>query len=494
MKTKKKVWFGPLLAVLILLLIGAFYLDGNDSDNEWQTLGAIHRVGPYRVKLKLMPEQPKIGQNHLTLAIRDDENRPVVNATVRATAEMPAMGAMPAMVETIEIENTGAGIYRGRFSLPMNGSWPLTVTIDSTPFGQTELGFDMNTSRTGVRLTTPSTDTSTQTQATNAEARQSATFTITHQRRQLIGVTTATVDCRHLIKVIRAGARITYDESKLTDVSLKYDGWIGELYADHLGQQVRQGETLFTIYNPELLSAQDEYLDSLKRGAVSGHGLRKAARRRLARWGIGPMEITALEKRGRAIDYLPIKAQTGGTLIEKSVVTGSAAKAGMRLLRLADLSSVWVEGRIYQSELPWIKPGMAAQVQLPEHPGLNFDATVDFIDPILDADNRSAAVRVTLANPDGNLRPNMFARLNLRVDLGERLVVPEQAVIYAGDKRIVFLDRGQGRLEPRAIETGLRNDDFIEVRDGLAIGDIVVTSGNFLIAAESKMKAGLAPW
>lgn len=499
MRTTNNVWFGLLFAALLALvaiLAGVFYAGGDGPDDEWRTLGAIHSAGAYQVRLKLMPEQPKIGQNRLTLAIRDGQGRPVADANVSASAEMPAMGTMPAMRETVEIENAGLGIYRGRFSLPMNGSWPLTVIIDSTRYGRAELGFDMNTSREGLRpvAATPSTVTPAQSRQTAAGPKPPATVTVNDRRRQSIGVTTGRVTLRHLVKVIRTRARVAYDEAKLTDISLKYDGWLGELYADHVGQRIHAGEPLFTVYNPELLSAQDEYLDGLKHGAASASGLRDAARRRLARWDIGPAEIAALEKRGRAVDHLPIRAKAAGTLIEKNVVAGTAAKAGTRLLRLADLSSVWVEGRIYPSELAWVKPGMPAQVRLPDRPGLAYDATVDFIGPVLDAGSRTAAIRVTLANPDGDLRPDMYARLDLRADLGERLVVPEQAVIYSGEKRIVFLDRGRGRLEPKTIVTGLRNDDFIEVLDGLAAGDVIVTSGNFLIAAESQLKAGLAQW
>jgi Cu(I)/Ag(I) efflux system membrane fusion protein len=223
-------------------------------------------------------------------------------------------------------------------------------------------------------------------------------------------------------------------------------------------------------------------------------GLRKAARRRLALWDINTAQIKALEKRGRAIEYLAIASPVNGTIIEKNIVVGSAVKAGTRLLRLADLSTVWVEGEVYESDLPWIKVGMPARIMLPELAERSNTANVTFINPLLNPQTRSAIIRVQLDNTDGLLRPDMFATLWLQVDLGERLVVPEQAVIYSGEQRIVFVDKGNDRLLPVKITTGVRNADMIEVLNGLVEGDIIVSSGNFLIAAESKLKAGLAQW
>jgi Cu(I)/Ag(I) efflux system membrane fusion protein len=273
---------------------------------------------------------------------------------------------------------------------------------------------------------------------------------------------------------------------------LKYDAWIGQLNADYLGKSMQQGKALFTVYSPDLVSAQDEYLNSLKQNHT--FGLRKAARRRLTLWDINSSQIKALEKRGRAMEYLAIDSPVNGTIIEKNIVSGSAFKAGARLLRLADLSTVWVEGQVYEADLPWVKVGMSARIILPGQIKPSYTAKVIFVDPVLNPQTRSAVIRVQLDNADGLLRPDMFATLSLQIDLGERMIVPEQAVIYSGEQRIVFIDKGQGRLLPVKIKTGLRNNDMIEVLDGLVKGDIIVTSGNFLIAAESKLKAGLAQW
>lgn len=485
-----------ILPLLILTGLGVYFLQQpSDKPAELANIGVTHYAGPYKVQLKINPEKPKIGNNQLTFLIRNEQDQAVSNAQIEAVAVMPAMGTMPEMREAVEIEASGEGIYQGKFSLPMNGNWPLTVEINSTGLGQAELGLDMNTSRAGLKLTgaTTSAMAPQQTQDELVDEPLSE-FTVDSYRRQLIGVTTSEVLCQNMIKTIHAGARVNYDESRLADVNLKYDAWIGSLNADYVGKQVQKGAQLFTVYNPELVSAQDEYLSSLRRKGGGPYSLQKAARSRLARWDISSAEIRALAKRGRVEEYLPILAPVNGTIIEKNIVAGAAVKAGTRLLRLADLSTVWVEGEVYEAELPWIKVGMAATVSFPDMPEQAYNTVVSFIEPVLNPKTRTAKVRVELSNPEGLLKPGMYARLNLQVDLGERFVVPEQAVIYAGEQRVVFLDKGEGRLQPRKIKTGVRNEGFIEVLEGLRFGDVVVTSGNFLIAAESKFKSGLAQW
>ena len=491
MKTTTKISLG-----FILLLPGIIYFYLNqptETTSTQQNLGSTYQAGHYQIQIKLNPEKPKIGNNQLTIALRDGKDQAITDASIEAYAEMPAMGSMQAMREPVSIENNGSGLYQGHYSLPMNGSWPISITIESSKFGNAKLVFDVNTSRSGVKLTqaTPS-ELSPQFKQTDVPEQQLATFNVDNYRRQLIGVTTSEVACQKLLKTIRTDARITYNQSQLTDITLKYDAWIGQLNADYLGKTMQKGKTLFTVYSPELVSAQDEYLDSLKQNHV--FGLQKAARRRLALWGINSTQIKALKKRGRAIEYLPIVSPVNGTIIESHIVSGSAVRAGTRLLRLADLSTVWVEGHVYEADLPWVKVGMSARIVLAGQITQSYTSKVIFVDPVLNPQTRSAVIRIQLDNANGLLRPDMFATLSLQIDLGERMVVPEQAVIYSGEQRIVFVDKGQGSLLPVKIKTGIRNNDMIEVLDGLVEGDIIVTSGNFLIAAESKLKAGLAQW
>lgn len=444
-------------------------------------------AGPFRVNVSVEPLPPIVGANTLTVRLRDGNDQPVAGAEIKAVAEMPAMGAMPAMrvpMETVEIAD---GAYRGRFNLPMAGEWPFTIAIEKPGLGSRTLGFDMATGRRGLRLNsgadTPRSDVSTS---------PPGTVTLDAKRRQLIGVELGVAQTLPLHKTLRAIGRVTYDETRLSDVSLKFQAWIGELKADYVGVAVNKGDVLFTAYGPDLLAAQDQYLEIRRR---AGRGpLVEAARKRLLLWDMTPAQIETLERRGVSQDYVPILAMQSGTVIEKTVVAGTAVPAGKTILRIADLSHVWIEAEIYEGDLSLIREGMRVVVTLPYLPGERFEADVDYVYPYLDGKTRTGKIRLSLPNPDGSLKPDMYAEARLVADLGPRLLVPEEAVLVSGDKRIVFEDLGDGRLAPRRVQTGQANESYIEILDGLEEGARVVTSGNFLIASESKLKSGLKQW
>ncbi|MCF6324006.1 MAG: efflux RND transporter periplasmic adaptor subunit [Gammaproteobacteria bacterium] len=437
-------------------------------------------AGPFKVRVALDPETPKVGKNKVTIWLQDEAGEPLGDAMLKAVAVMPSMGSMPAMYAPTSMRETEAGQYQGFFEPSMGGEWPLTIEIEAE-LGKGSITFDLAIGRKGLRCAT-----------CGGGADVPGTVWVDPARRQLIGITTGRVKQKKLRVTIRAAGSVTYDETGLSDVALKFDGWIGELYANAIGKSVKKGQPLFTVYSPELLTAQEEYLEALKRSA--GGGMRKATRRRLQLWGFTVAQIEALEQRGEAQEYMPILAPASGVVIKKQIVAGSAFRAGQQLLRIADLSRVWVEAQVYDYELPLIKVGMKARVVLPELQDREYPAEVDFIYPFMEGDTHTARVRVVLDNSDGFLRPEMYAHIHLKAKLGKRLVVPESAVIYSGRNRIVFLDLGDGRLVPRKIKTGQRNRKWIEVLEGLEAGDTVITSGNFLIAAESKLKAGVESW
>ena len=444
----------------------------------------FHEAGPFKVRAELNPETPKVGKNRVTIWVQDETGKPLSGVVFKAVAVMPAMGSMPAMYAPAEMSETGSGRYEGIFEPSMGGEWPLTIDIE-TAAGKGSITFDLAIGRKGLRCATCG--------GTGADV--PGTVRVDPARQQLIGITTGRVKQKNLRITLRAAGSVTYDETRLSDVALKFDGWIGELYADAIGKPVKKGQPLFTVYSPELLTAQEEYLEILRRASAKGSKHRlEAARRRLRLWDISEAQIKALEKRGKAQEYMPILAPASGVVIEKQIVAGSAFRAGQKILRIADLSRVWVEAQVYDYELPLIKIGMKAKVVLPELQDREYPANVDFIYPFMEGDTHTARVRVVLDNSDGFLRPEMYAHIHLKAKLGKRLVVPESAVLYSGQSRVVFLDLGDGRLAPRKIKTGQRSRKWIEVLEGLEAGDTVVTSGNFLIAAESKLKAGLDSW
>ena len=348
-------------AVLIAVgvLIGV-WLSDTDTDGErgdaaamGQSLQADYRSGPFQLGIELEPQTPRVGKNTLTVVLQDRGGEMLSGASIKAVAEMPAMGAMPAMQAPADMTEIEPGLYRGTFEPSMEGSWPLTLNIQAPGLPERKLNFDLAIGREGLQLASGASRIDGSADGGSgggsdrgtdgmAEEAPSGTVTLDNRRRQLIGVETAEAQVRTMTRSIRAEGRIAYDAARLVDVSLKFDAWIGELYADYVGIRVEEGETLFSVYGPALLAAQQEYLQLQRRGGAS-QGLVRAARKRLELWDMTSEEITALEKRGEPFDYVTMRAPIGGTVVAKNVVEGTAHKAGRTLLRIADLSQVWVE-------------------------------------------------------------------------------------------------------------------------------------------------------
>jgi Cu(I)/Ag(I) efflux system membrane fusion protein len=323
----------------------------------------------------------------------------------------------------------------------------------------------------------------------------SGIVTVDEVRRQRIGVKIEEVKQAPLTLAVRAVGMVKYDETKLADVSLKVRGWIRGLKVDATGQPVKKGAVLFHLYSPELLAAQQEYLVALRtRNGDASDPLVRAARQRLRLWDIPEAEIDAVARRGEPTETLPIRAPATGYVIEKNVVEGAAVEPGMRLYRIAALDRVWIEAQIYESDLPHVKVGQKVDITLPFVPGKKFEGRISYVYPYLQPGTRTGQVRIALPNPGGELKPEMYADVSFEVNLGERLQVPASAVIYTGPRRLVFVDLGEGRLRPREVKLGQRAGDAFEVVEGLEVGERVVTSGNFLIAAESRLRSAAEYW
>lgn len=327
-------------------------------------------------------------------------------------------------------------------------------------------------------------------------------------RRQRIGVRVGKVERRVMTKEIRTVGKLTYDETKLHDVTLKYKGWIQKLYANAVGKRVRRGEALFAVYSPELYAAQGDLISALSGPALlagtGGAGAEQAdapdrdplvaiARERLALLDAYGLE-KHLMKTGKPVRYITVTAPISGYVVEKSVVDGSAVAAGERVMRIAGLDTVWIEAELYESELPLVTEGQRAEVGLTYLPGKRYEGTITYVYPYLDPRTRTGQARIELANPELELKPDMYANVVIDVDLGERLAVPRSAVVYTGRRRLVFVDLGEGRLRPQPVELGARAGDWFEVLSGLRAGDHVVTSGNFLVAAESRIRSAERYW
>ena len=325
------------------------------------------------------------------------------------------------------------------------------------------------------------------------------TVQISPERQQLIGVRIGTVEKRLLQKVIRTNGRVEFDEKRLTTISPKIGGWIEDLYVDFTGAPVKKGAPLLTLYSPELVSTQEEYLAALRARqelaaspypevAASGNALVESARRRLRLWDISEEQIRVLEQTGQVRKSLTLYSPYGGIVLEKMAFRGMRVEPGMALYKLADLSVVWLIADIYEYELPLIRLGQQASINLSYLPGEAFTGKAVFIYPYLDAQTRTARVRFEFANPHGTLKPEMYAGVEIAIRLGDKVAVPEGAIIDTGIRKVAIVDKGAGYFEPREVKLGTKAGDYYEVLDGLKVGERVVISANFLIDSESKLK------
>jgi Cu(I)/Ag(I) efflux system membrane fusion protein len=321
--------------------------------------------------------------------------------------------------------------------------------------------------------------------------------------RQRMGLTLGRVEKRSLVRNVRTSARIVVDETGQYRVTTKVDGWVEKLLVNVTGQAVKQGEPLLTIYAPALVAAQQEYLTALQvrdrlaatknPAATAGvDDLLKATRQRFQLWDISEDQIQRLEKTRQVEKTLTLYAPAGGVVMEKGILAGQKIMAGDPLLVIADLRNVWADADIYQSDLLHVTVGMPVEVTLPYWPDKVFTGKVNFVTPTLDPATRTVRARLEVENSDLLLKPGMYADARLKHTMGERLVVPTDAVMRAGERAHVFKDGGDGKLMPVIVRIGTRSDGYFELLEGLQEGEQVVTSANFLVDSESSLKAALA--
>lgn len=319
-------------------------------------------------------------------------------------------------------------------------------------------------------------------------------------RQQLIGVTTAVVERRPLATAIRAVGRIEYDEQRITNVNLRVSGWAEDLFVDFTGQLVRKGQPLFTLYSPDLVASQDEFLlalrsrEKVKDSPVSEvreqtDRLLEASRERLRLWTLTDAQIDEIAERGKAKTYLTIHSSVTGYVIEKPLFKGMYVQPETRLYSIADLSQVWMNAEIYEFEVPFVTVGQLVAASFSAYPGQVFYGRVSYIYPYLNEKARTVKVRVELPNPKLLLKPEMYGTAQITVNRGMRLALPEGALLDSGTRQLVFVVRGEGLFEPREVKVGSKIGTYYEVKEGLQAGDRVVTSGNFLIDSESKLMA-----
>jgi RND family efflux transporter MFP subunit len=320
---------------------------------------------------------------------------------------------------------------------------------------------------------------------------------------QKLGVRSEPATMRALDKVVKAVGRIEVDERRVFAVAPKFEGWVEQLFVNATGQPVTKGQPLFDVYSPELVSAQREYaiaVEAVKALKDAGDdpkaGMRRLADSSLARlrnWDISDEQLRALEQSGEARRTLTFRSPVSGIVMTKKAVQGMRFMPGDSLYEIADLSSVWVMADVYEQDIGLVRTGSKAKITIGAYPDQRFEGTITYVYPTLTAETRTVPVRLEMANPRQLLKPAMFAEVELPVGgKGKVLTVPISAVIDSGTRRVVLVQLAEGRFEPREVKLGVRTDSYVEVMDGVKDGEQVVVTANFLIDAESNLKAAIA--
>jgi RND family efflux transporter MFP subunit len=325
---------------------------------------------------------------------------------------------------------------------------------------------------------------------------------ISPARQQLMGVTTAKAQYRAIDQTVRSYGQVAMDETRLVHVHVRTNGWIQKVFVDYTWQQVKQGDPLFTFYSPDLLATEQEYLlalrarDSLARSsfpeiATAGASLLDAARQRLELWDLSEAQIHEIEASGKPAHDVTISSPASGYVVDRKALPNQYVTPETEIYQLVDLSSIWAQGEIYESDAPSVSVGQEATLTTEALPNIALRGRLTFISPTVNPDTRTITVRMEFPNPGTKLKPGMFVNVVLHRALGRRLTVPVDAVLDSGTSQRVFVDRGRGVFEPRTVRVGARAADYAVILSGLRAGESVVTRANFLIDSESNLRQSI---
>ena len=343
-------------------------------------------------------------------------------------------------------------------------------------------------------------------EADMAEASMVAGLSTVHlsdTKRQLVGVTTVAVVRQAMSKKIRTVGIVKPDETNLRTVNAKIGGWIEQLYVDFEGAPIRRGQPMLTIYSPELLQTQEEYLAALQiqeelqhsefvEVQRTGQQLVAAAERRLRLWDIPEKDIARLRKTGETRRTMTLYAPYTGIVLERMVEVGTEIKPGMPLFKISDLSRLWIEADIYEKDIADVRNGQAVTITFDAYPGKEWTGTIEYTYPYLDGRTRTMKARIALKNPGLSIKPEMYAQIQIDLPLGDVLAIPMQSVIDTGERKVVYVETDTGMYTPQQIKTGKDNGSVVEVLEGLSEGEQIVERGLFMIDSESRLRAKIS--
>lgn len=313
---------------------------------------------------------------------------------------------------------------------------------------------------------------------------------VSQDQQNRMGLKLATAEKKEIEHTIRTVGTVTADQTKEAHVHSKLNGWIDQIYADYIGKPVKKGQALFELYSPDLVSTQEEYLAARRQGGA-GKEIARAALERLKLWGVPESEIDRLVKSGRSKRTVTFTTPVDGYIVNKTAIRGMYITPEMELYHIADLTKVWIIVTLYEYDVAVIEPGNTATIQLPYDPNRSFTGKINYVYPEIEAETRTAKARIELPNVDQKLKPGMFTNVEIKKQLGQAVIIPDDAVIDTGTRQIVFVKTGATRFEPREVKVGPRVEHSFAIMKGINAGEQVVSSAHFLIDAESKFQAAL---
>jgi len=451
-----------------------------------QVVAAAPGLAAVNLELTPAPNPPEAGNNTLVIKISDVAGKPIDGAKIEMFPFMPAMATMPRMEEKSDIKPKGAGRYEAAFNLPMGGTWEIVLTVEAGG-SKSVSHYSITTGIPGVisKSSSPPRDLAGSSEPTNI-------MELGPERLQKIGVRFAVATVAPMRRDIEAVGVIEQDQTHREEVTQRFSGYVVKQFRGRIGDYVKAGEPLFSVYSPDLVAAQSELLLAEKISA-GGHSLHQAAGEKLKNLGVSPADIAQIRRDGQPKRDVVIRSGVSGTILDVTAREGAAVSAGQVTYVIGDLSKSFIVARVFQQEVEGLKRGQAAEVTIPGS-GKVLAGTVDLIYPQVELGAGTANVRVVVTTFVPGLRPGVYVDVRFPVELGSLLTIPTDGILYSGRHRYVFVDRGNGGLEPREVEIGRTSGGMTEVREGLKSGERIAASGTFLLGSEAQLRSALPKW
>ncbi len=431
------------------------------------------------------PNPPEAGENSLMISIKDDAGKPIDGAKVELLAFMPAMGTMPRMNEKTVVTPQGSGNYLAKFDLSMGGTWELALKAEKDGL-QGSLNFSITTEIPGISKKGGGKSSSEKTPGT-------APLDIGADRLQIIGVRFAEVKTLAMKRNIDAVGVVEQDQTHREELTLRYSGYVVKQFRGRVGDPVKAGEPLFSVYSPDLVTAQSEFLLADKI-SESAHSLHQAAGEKLKNLGLSAKDIEQIRKNNKPQRDVVIRSPINGTILDVSVREGASVNGGQVLYIIGDLSKTYIVARVFQQEVGNVKIGQSAVISIPGADEKPIKGRVNLIYPQIEQGAGTANVRLEVTEITAGLKPGVYLDVAIPVEIGSGLTIPAEAILYSGRHRYVFVDHGEGNLEPREVRVGKSSDGMVQIQEGLKEGERVAASGTFLLGSEAQLRSALPKW